>query len=64
MYKKSHFSQITIKFLFFTGFVLFIFAGCSSTSLEKVDLKSIKEKTLEKKEKLEKLKEKLKKIKK
>ena len=50
--------------LFFTGVILIIFAGCSASSLEKIDLKSLKEKTLEKKEDLKKIKEKIKKIKK
>ena len=51
-------------FLFFSGFILFIFAGCSASSLEKIDLESLKEKTLEKKEDLKKINEKIKKIKK
>ena len=51
--------------LFFTGVILFIFAGCSTSNLEKIDLKSLKEKTKDiKKEDLEKIKEKIKKIKK
>ena len=58
--------KINIKyFLFFTGVILFIFVGCSTSNLEKLDIKSIKEKTKDiKKEDLEKLKEKIKKIKK
>ena len=51
--------------LFFLGVFLFILAGCSASNLEKIDLKSLKEKTKEiKKEDLEKIKEKIKKIKK
>ena len=51
--------------LFLSGVILFIFAGCSASNLEKIDLKSLKEKTKEiKKEDLEKIKEKIKKIKK
>ena len=52
--------------LLFSGVILFIFAGCSASNLEKIDLKSsLKEKTKEiKKEDLEKIKEKIKKIKK
>ena len=50
--------------LFFSGVILFIFAGCSASSLEKIDLKSLKEKTIEKKEDLKKINEKIKKIKK
>ena len=50
--------------LLFSGVILFIFAGCSASSLEKIDLKSLKEKTIEKKEDLKKIKEKIKKIKK
>ena len=52
-------------YLFFTGFVLFIFVGCSVSNLEKIDVKSIQEKTKDiKKEDLEELKKKIKKIKK
>ena len=51
--------------LFFTGVILFIIVGCSASNLEKIDVKSIKEKTKDiKKEDLEELKKKLKKIKK
>ena len=51
--------------LFLIGVILFIFAGCSPSNLEKIDLKSLKEKTKDiKKEDLEKIKEKIKKIKK
>ena len=51
--------------LFFTGVILFIFVGCSKSNLEKIDVKSIKEKTKDiKKEDLEELKKKIKKIKK
>ena len=51
--------------LLFTGVILFIFAACSASNLERIDLKSIKEKTKDiKKEDLEKLKKKIKKIKK
>ena len=51
--------------LLFSGVILFIFAGCSASNLEKIDLKSLKEKTKEiKNEDLEKIKEKIKKIKK
>ena len=50
--------------LFFVGIIMFIFAGCSASSLEKIDLESLKEKTIEKKKDLEKIKEKIKKIKK
>ena len=56
--------KINKFYLFFTGVILFIFAGCSASSLEKIDLKSLKEKTIEKKEDLKKIKEKIKKIKK
>ena len=51
--------------LFFTGVILFIFVGCSASNLEKIDVKSIKEKTKDiKKEDLEELKKRIKKIKK
>ena len=51
--------------LFFTGIILLIFVGCSASSLEKIDVKSIQEKTKDiKKEDLEELKKKIKKIKK
>ena len=51
--------------LFFTGVIPFIFVGCSASNLEKIDVKSIKEKTKDiKKEDLEELKKKIKKIKK
>ena len=51
--------------LFFTGVILFISVGCSASNLEKIDVKSIKEKTKDiKKEDLEELKKKIKKIKK
>ncbi len=51
--------------LFFTGVFLFIFVGCAASNLEKIDVKSIKEKTKDiKKEDLEELKKKIKKIKK
>ena len=51
--------------LLFTGVILFIFVGCSASNLEKIDVKSIKEKTKDiKKEDLEELKKKIKKIKK
>ena len=49
-------------FLFFTGVIVFIFVGCSKSNLEKIDVKSIKEKTKDiKKEDLEELKKKIKK---
>jgi len=52
-------------YLFYTVFILLIFVGCSVSNLEKIDVKSIKEKTKDiKKEDLEKLKKKIKKIKK
>ena len=51
--------------LFLLGVFLFILAGCSASNLEKLDVKSIKEKTKDiKKEDLEELKKKIKKIKK
>ena len=58
--------KINVKYyLFFTGVILFILVGCSASNLEKIDVKSIKEKTKDlKKEDLEELKEKIKKIKK
>jgi len=56
--------KIKNYFLFFSGIILFIFAGCSASSLEKIDLESLKEKTIEKKEDLKKINEKIKKIKK
>ena len=50
--------------LFFTGVILLIFVGCSASNLEKIDVKSIKEKTKDiKKEDLEEIKKKIKKIK-
>ena len=50
--------------LFFTGVILLIFVGCSASNLEKIDVKSIQEKTKDiKKEDLEELKKKIKKIK-
>jgi len=52
-------------YLFFTGFILFIFVGCSASNLEKIDVNSLKEKTKDiKKEDLEELKKKINKIKK
>jgi len=58
-------NKISKYSLFFTGVILFIFAGCSVSNLEKIDLKSLKEKIKDiKKEDLEKIKEKIKKIKK
>ena len=49
--------------LFFTGVILLIFVGCSASNLEKIDVKSIQEKTKDiKKEDLEELKKKIKKI--
>ena len=51
--------------LFFTGVILLIFVVCSASNLEKIDVKSIQEKTKDiKKEDLEELKKKIKKIKK
>ena len=51
--------------IFFTVIILLIFVGCSVSSLEKIDVKSIQEKTKDiKKEDLEELKKKIKKIKK
>ena len=51
-------------YLFIIGVILFIFVGCSASNLEKIDLKSIKEKTKDiKKEDLEEIKKKIKKIK-
>ena len=51
-------------YLFLTGVILFIIVGCSASNLEKIDLKSIEEKTKDiKKEDLEELKKKIKKIK-
>ena len=64
MSKKVISHKIKKYSLFFTVVILIIFAGCSTSSLEKIDLKSLKEKTLEKKEDLKKIKEKIKKIKK
>ena len=49
--------------LFFTGVILLNFVGCSASNLEKIDVKSIQEKTKDiKKEDLEELKKKIKKI--
>ena len=56
--------KIKNYFLFFSGVILFIFVGCSASGLEKIDLESLKEKTIEKKEHLKKIKEGIKKIKK
>ena len=64
MFNKLITHKIIKYSLFFSGVILFIFAGCSASSLEKIDLKSLKEKTIEKKEDLKKIKEKIKKIKK
>tara|TARA_Y100001970_G_C14233543_1_gene860326 strand:+ start:2769 stop:2942 length:174 start_codon:yes stop_codon:yes gene_type:complete len=50
---------VIISLLFFTTF-----AGCSKSTLEKIDLEKIKKETTEKKEDIEKIKEKIKKIKK
>ena len=51
--------------LFFLGVFLFILTGCSTSNLEKIDLKSLKEKTKDiKKEDIEKIKTEIKKIKK
>ena len=50
---------------FLIGVSLLIFAGCSASNHEKIDLKSLKEKTKDiKKEDLEKIKGEIKKIKK
>ena len=50
--------------LFIGGSILFYLVGCSKSNLEKIDVKSIKEKTKDiKKEDLENLKKKIKKIK-
>ena len=38
-------NKISKYSLFFAGVILFIFAGCSASNLEKIDLKSLKEKT-------------------
>ena len=52
-------NKISKYSLFFAGVILSIFAGCSASNLEKIDLKSLKEKTKDiKKEDLEKIKEK------
>ena len=64
MSKKSITFKIKKYFLLFSGVILFIFVGCSASSLEKIDLESLKENTIEKKEDLKKIKEKIKKIKK
>ena len=65
MFNKLMKNKIIIYCLFISGVILLIFAGCSTSSLNKIDLKSLKEKTKEiKKEDLEKIKEKIKKIKK
>ena len=40
--------------------ITLITAGCSKSSLDKIDVKSLKEKTIEKKESLEKIKKKVK----
>ena len=65
MYKKFININNIKNCLFFTGVILFIFVGCSASNLEKIDVKSLKEKTKNiKKEDLEELKKKLKKIKK
>ena len=64
MSQKNITYDIKNFFLIFSGVILFIFAGCSASGLEKIDLKSLKEKTIEKKEDLKKIKEKIKKIKK
>jgi len=65
MYKRF-IKKNNIKYhLFFTGVILSMFVGCSASNLEKIDVKSIKEKTKDiKKEDLEELKKKIKKIKK
>ena len=40
--------------------ITLIIAGCSKSSIDKIDVKSLKEKTIEKKESLEKIKKKVK----
>ena len=53
------------KLLLFKLVILFIFAGCTASKFEKIDLNSIKEKTKDiKKEDLEEINKKIKKIKK
>ena len=65
MSKKLNRKNNIRYFLFITGVILFFFAGCSTSSLEKINVDSIKEKTKDiKKEDIEELKEKIKKIKK
>ena len=65
MYKRFIKKNNIKYYLFIIGVILFIFVGCSASNLEKIDVKSIKEKTKDiKKEDLEELKEKIKKIKK
>ena len=48
----------------FLSVILLVILGCSKSSLEKIDLESLKEKSLNKQEELKKIQEKIKKVKK
>ena len=50
------------QYLITIGLITLIIAGCSKSSIDKIDVKSFKEKTIEKKESLEKIKKKVKKV--
>ena len=48
------------QYLITIGSITLIIAGCSKSSIVKMDVKSLKKKTIEKKESLEKIKKKVK----
>ena len=48
------------QYLITIGSITLIIAGCSKSSIDKIDVKSLKKKTIEKKESLEKIKKKVK----
>lgn len=48
----------------FFSVILLVILGCSKSSLEKIDLESLKEKSMNKQEELKKIQEKIKKVKK
>ena len=48
----------------FLSVILLVILGCSKSSLEKIDLESLKEKSMNKQEELKKIQEKIKKVKK
>ena len=51
------------QYLITVGLITIIIAGCSKSSIDKIDVKSQKKNTIEKKETLEKIKKKVKTVK-